>query len=79
MATIMPMILKADARVRGYSEKGQENIVDYMNERIDALEQGNSPQPSDGKPSTGLLIWRFNRSNAICTIILVLTQKNHEM
>ena len=58
MATIMPMILKADARVRGYSEKGQEtivnffeNIVDYMNERIDALEQGNSPQPSDGKPS----------------------------
>ena len=27
----------------------------------------------------GLLTWRFNRSNAICTIMLVLAQKNREM
>ena len=50
MATIMPMILKVDARVRGYSADSQESIVDFfenmvfcMNENIDALEQGNFP------------------------------------
>ena len=50
MATIMPMILKVDARVRGYSADSQESIVDFfenmlfcMNESIDALEQGNFP------------------------------------
>ena len=50
MAAIMPMILKVDARVRGYSEEIQESIVDFfenmlfcMNESIDALEQGNFP------------------------------------
>ncbi|GAA5229373.1 MarR family winged helix-turn-helix transcriptional regulator [Arthrobacter cryoconiti] len=59
MATIMPMILKVDAKVRGYSEESQEsivdffeNMVDYMNERIDCLEQGREPQANSRKKAT---------------------------